>query len=106
MNRKQYIKFALIYYPLSFVVLFAGMYLTALGNRPNMGVLTGIGFSIIALSIYIRCKYGKRRLQYINKSKWWLVFCLISFTEPLFHIAMCVIKDREDAPSLDNLDNN
>lgn len=95
MNRKQYIKFALIYYPLSFVAVFAWIFLVALGNKPGMGILTGIGLSIVAISVLIRYKYGKKRLEYLGKSKWWLVFSLFSLTEPFFHIAMCFIKDEQ-----------
>lgn len=86
MNRKQYIKFALIYYPLSFVAVFAWAILAILGGKPEYNnFLVIIGISIILYSVYTRLKYGNRRLQYLSKSKWWLIFSLCNIKELVIH---------------------
>ena len=100
MNRKQYIKFALIYYPLSLVAWFFWVYLYTLGQKPGMSILSHVGIFIMSLNILIRFIYGKKRLIYLGKSTWWLIFSLFALTEPFFHIAMCVIKDKQKENSL------
>ena len=54
MNRKQYIIFSLIYYPLSLVIVIAWIILS---NKPGWG--SSIGLFILSLSIAIRAIYGK-----------------------------------------------
>jgi hypothetical protein len=90
MNRKQYIIFSLIYYPLSLVIVIAWIILS---NKPGWG--SSIGLFILSLSIAIRAIYGKKRLVYLGKPKWWLLFSLFPLTEPFFHIVMCMIKDKQ-----------
>lgn len=50
MNRKQYIKFALIYYPLSLVAWFFWVYLYTLGQKPEMSILGHVGIFIMSLN--------------------------------------------------------
>ncbi len=99
MNRKQYIIFTLIYYPLSLVSCVFWVYLYTLGQKPGMSTFGYIGTFIMSLNIIIRLIYGKKRLIYLGKSKWLLLFGLFALTEPFFHIAMCIIKDKSEAVS-------
>lgn len=97
MRKKEYLKFSLIYYPLSFIALFAFMYLNILADGRNGGILFRIiGSIIICSSIWIRITYGKKRLKYLGKSTWWIVFSIMPLTEPIFHIVMCLLKDQEE----------